>query len=63
MHKVQLKIPDNIYQNVMFLLKNLNLKGFSIQEDKTFEIKNKKLNAIRIKTNGFKFDRERANAR
>jgi energy-coupling factor transporter ATP-binding protein EcfA2 len=31
---VQLKIDNSIYDNVMFLLKNLKLKGLEIQEDK-----------------------------
>ncbi len=34
MHRVELKIEDNIYQNVMFLLNNLNLKGLVINEKK-----------------------------
>lgn len=34
MHTVQLKIDNSIYDNVMFLLKNLKLKGLEIQEDK-----------------------------
>ena len=33
MHTVKLKIEDNIYNNIMFLLKNLDLKGFTIEED------------------------------
>ncbi len=35
MHTVQLKIDDNIYNNVMFLLNNLNLKGLVIEEQKS----------------------------
>ncbi len=34
MHTVKLKIEDNIYQNIMFLLNNLNLKGLVIKEEK-----------------------------
>lgn len=34
MHTVQLKIDNNIYHNVMFLLNNLKLKGLEIKEDK-----------------------------
>jgi len=33
MHSINLQIEDNIYQNVMFLLNNLNLSGLKIQED------------------------------
>lgn len=32
MHTVQLKLDDSIYENVMFLLNNLNLKGMKIEE-------------------------------
>ena len=34
MHTVKLKIEDDIYQNIMFLLNNLNLKGLDIKEEK-----------------------------
>ncbi|MDQ7060701.1 MAG: hypothetical protein Q9M43_06035 [Sulfurimonas sp.] len=34
MHTVQLKIDNNIYHNVMFLLNNLKLEGLEIKEDK-----------------------------
>jgi len=34
MHIVQLKIADNIYHNIMFLLNNLKLDGLKIEEDK-----------------------------
>lgn len=33
MHSINLQIEDNIYQNVMFLLNNLNLTGLKIKED------------------------------
>lgn len=35
MHIVKLKIEDDIYQNIMFLLNNLNLQGLEVIEDKT----------------------------
>lgn len=34
MHTVKLKIEDNIYTHIMFLLQNLNTKGLEIVEDK-----------------------------
>ena len=34
MHTITLNVQDNIYENIMFLLKNLNLKGFEIKEEK-----------------------------
>ena len=32
MHIIKLKIEDNIYKNIMFVLKNLQLKGLEIEE-------------------------------
>lgn len=32
MHTVKLKIEDDIYQNIMFVLKNLKIKGLQIEE-------------------------------
>ena len=67
MHTVQLKIEDSIYKNVMFLLNNLNLKGFSIREENNYISKEKSIDsvfdAISIDTKCFKFDREEANER
>jgi len=34
MHTVQLKIDNSIYDNIMFFLRNLNLKGLKIESDK-----------------------------
>ena len=47
MHKVKLKIEDDIYQNVMFLLNNLNLKGLDIKEETT--VKNSENTKQKIK--------------
>lgn len=33
MHNINLQVEDNIYQNIMFLLNNLNLSGLKIQEE------------------------------
>ena len=68
MHTVQLKIEDDIYKNVMFLLNNLNLKGFSVKEEKQESQKHLKSNlsmfdAISIDTKNLRFNREEANAR
>lgn len=35
MHTVKLKIEDNIYGHIMFLLQNLNTKGIEIIEEKS----------------------------
>jgi len=32
MHTIKLKMEDSIYQNLMFILKNLNVKGLEIEE-------------------------------
>jgi len=32
MHTIKLKMEDSIYQNIMFVLQNLNLKGLEIEE-------------------------------
>ena len=66
MHTIKLNVQDSIYGHIMFLLKSLNTKELEVVEDKivvTTKEKIKRLNAISIKTNGFKFDRDEANAR
>ena len=35
MHTIKLYLEDDIYHNIMFLLKNLNLQGLSIEEEIT----------------------------
>jgi len=37
MHTVKLKMEDSIYQNIMFILKNLHVKGLEIEEIKENE--------------------------
>ena len=32
MHTVKLKMEDSVYQNIMFILKNLHVKGLEIEE-------------------------------
>ena len=56
MHTIKLQVEDNIYQNIMFLLKNLKLDGLKIEdsyekkENTTTKIKqlfnDKKVNAF-----------------
>lgn len=43
MHTVKLKIEDDIYQNIMFLLNNLNLKGLEIKEENNTKYKMQQL--------------------
>ena len=65
MHTVKLKINDDIYNHIIFLLNSLDKKKIEIVEEKPLIInKNKKrLNAIKIDTTNFKFDRQEANER
>lgn len=37
MHTVKLTMEDSIYQNIMFLLSNLNVKGLTIEEESMTE--------------------------
>ena len=63
MHKIKLNVQDTIYKDIMHTLRKLNKNEIEIIEDESFNNKNKKLNAISIKTNNFKFNREEVNAR
>ena len=63
MHTIKLKVHDDIYNHIIFLLNSLDKKKIEIVEEKPLIInKNKKrLNAIKIDTTNFKFDRQEAN--
>ncbi len=65
MHTIKLKVHDDIYNHIIFLLNSLDKKKIEIVEEKPLKInKNKKrLNAIKIDTTNFKFDRQEANER
>ena len=65
MHTIKLKVHDDIYSHIIFLLNSLDKKKIEIVEEKPLIInKNKKrLNAIKIDTTNFKFDRQEANER
>ena len=65
MHTTKLKVHDDIYNHIIFLLNSLDKKKIEIVEEKPLIInKNKKrLNAIKIDTTNFKFDRQEANER
>jgi hypothetical protein len=47
MHTIKLKIEDNIYKNIMFVLKNLQLKGLEIEE--IYENRSSKTTKTKIK--------------
>ena len=64
MKRVILDMNDIIFEKVMFLLNNLPKNKVRIKiEDNEIKRKVKKLKAISLKTKGFKFDRDEANAR
>jgi len=67
MKTIRLDVKDSIFDNVMFFLNNLPKKDIKLNveniEDNDVIKKSKKLNAISIKTKGFKFDREKAHER
>ena len=65
MYTIKLKVHDDIYNHIIFLLNSLDKKKIEIVEEKPLIInKNKKrLNAIKIDTTNFKFDRQEANER
>ena len=52
MHTVKLKIEDDIYQNIMFVLKNLKIKGLQIEEiekmDENSTVNSPKANIIEL---------------
>lgn len=64
MKTIRLDIDDNIFEKVMYFLNLLPEKDVKINiEDDQKERNRKKLNAISIKTKGFKFDRDEAHVR
>lgn len=58
MHNINLEVDDNIYQNIMFLLNNLNLTGLKIKEDNITSDKSKlqenNIDFSNYKVNSFK---------
>ncbi len=64
MKTIRLDVEDSIFDNVMYFLNNLPKKDIKLNIENTKDSNKKnKLNAISIKTKGFKFDREEAHAR
>ena len=47
MHTIKLKMEDNIYKNIMFILRNLQLKGLEIEE--IYENSTTKSTKVKIK--------------
>lgn len=63
MHTLKLEINDTIFDKVMFFLNNLPKNDVKLTVESTTTSQPKKLNSISIKTKGYRFDREEANAR
>ena len=67
MHTIKLKVHDDIYNHIIFLLNSLDKKKIEIVEEKPLitdkKKEKKRLNAIKIDTTNFKFDRQEANER
>ena len=60
---VRLEIEDSIVDKVMFFLQNLPKNEVKLDVESETYTKPKKLRSISLKTKGFKFNREEANAR
>lgn len=64
MKTIRLDVADSIFDNVMYFLNNLPKKDVKLNiEDNQKDKKEKKFNAISLKTKGFRFDREEAHGR
>lgn len=62
MRTITLQIKDGIYEKVICFLKNLPKNEVKIIENDTKNIQ-KTFNSISLKTRGYKFNRDEANAR
>jgi len=64
MKTIRLDVDDSIFDKVMYFLNHLPKKDVRLNiEDHQKDKKQIRLNAISIKTKGYKFDREEAHAR
>ena len=64
MKTIRLDVDDSIFDKIMYFLDHLPKQDIKVNvEDDRNNTKHKKLNAISIKTKGFKFDREEAHVR
>jgi hypothetical protein len=63
MHTLKLEVNDTVFDKVMTFLNNLPKNDVKLTIENTSKPKPKKLNSISIKTKGYRFDREEANAR
>ncbi len=63
MHALKVYVDDSMLDKVMHFLKNLPASKVRVDVEPTVEQKAKRLNSISLKTKGFVFNREEANAR
>jgi hypothetical protein len=65
MHSIRVDIEDSIFDKVIYFLNNLPINKVKIIDTSVSakSIKPKKLNAVKLQTKDFQFDREDANAR
>lgn len=63
MHTIKLDVSDNVYDKVMRYLEGLPQKEITINVDDEDRKVIKKFHSISLKTKGFSFNRDEANAR
>lgn len=63
MHTLKIEVNDTIFDKVMYFLSNLPNTDIKLTVENTSQKSPKKLNSISIKTKGYQFNREEANAR
>ena len=65
MHTIRLDIEDNVFDKVIYFLKNLPVNEVKIIDDLTTlkKIEPQRFNSISLHTKDFKFNREEANGR
>jgi len=63
MQVLKLEVQDAILDKVMFFLRNLPTSQIKLNVETAVKERPKKLKSISIRTKGFKFDRDEANAR
>ncbi len=63
MHTLKLEVKDTVFDKVMYFLSNLPNSEIKLTVENESYKSSKKLNSISIKTKGYRFNREEANAR
>ncbi len=63
MQTLKIEVNDSIFDKVIHFLNNLPKSEIRLSIEEASESEPKKLNSLSLKTKGFKFDRDEANAR